>query len=112
MGLGAVSGGGGAPALLAQFARRLQDVPVLDTAHNLYNHNHLFRSECSSWTRFVRGSVCMSVCVCVCMYVCNILTPLPFPPLPIDYIFAPMDDDRPCFSRPYNDSLVGNYKAK
>ena len=35
---------------------------------------HLFRSECSSRTRFVWGSVCM--------YVCNILAPLLSPPLP------------------------------
>ena len=39
---------------------------------------YIFRSECSSRTRFVRGSVCMSVC----LYVCNILTPLRSPPIP------------------------------
>ena len=39
----------------------------------------IFRSECSSRTRFVRGSVCRSVCmsVSVCMAVCNTLAPLP-----------------------------------
>ena len=37
----------------------------------LYNKYKVFRSECSTRTRFVGGSVCM--------YVCNTLAPLPSP---------------------------------
>ena len=47
----------------------------------------IIRSECSSRTRFVGGSVCLSVCLYVSLYVCNTLAPLPFPPLPSPHIF-------------------------
>ena len=49
----------------------------------------IFRSESSSRTHFVGGSVCLYVClyVClVCMSVCNTLAPIPFsflPPKPL-----------------------------
>ena len=57
--------------------------------------SRIFRSESSSTTHFVRGSVCLFVCLSVCLYVCNILTLLPFSPLP----FPPhpsIPSDRPC----------------
>ena len=41
----------------------------------LKGYEMFFRSECSSRTRFVGGSVCLSVCMYeICMYVCLYLT--------------------------------------
>ena len=50
----------------------------------------VFRSGSSSRTRFVGESVCVSVCRNDQIYQATCLSK-------IDYIFAPMDDDRPCF---------------